>query len=100
MRVLDTNYHERCLQCAVCGDQLARSCFARDSRLYCRVDYDRLWAAVEQTYKRKGVSLDLEAMSRMYKSPPENFRPNRLSLDVQIPVTNVNKYQLLFPNSC
>jgi LIM homeobox transcription factor 1 len=41
MRVVDVSYHERCLQCCVCGARLAHTCFTRDSKLYCRLDYDR-----------------------------------------------------------
>lgn len=41
MQVTDTTYHERCLICSACGIPLAGTCFARDSKLYCRIDYDR-----------------------------------------------------------
>nr|CAD7396643.1 unnamed protein product [Timema poppensis] len=41
MRVVDVSYHERCLQCCICGGRLLHSCFTRDSKLYCRLDYDR-----------------------------------------------------------
>nr|CAD7423282.1 unnamed protein product [Timema monikensis] len=40
MRVVDVSYHERCLQCCICGGRLLHSCFTRDSKLYCRLDYD------------------------------------------------------------
>lgn len=43
MRVVDVSYHERCLLCCVCGSRLAHTCFTRDSKLYCRLDYDRLY---------------------------------------------------------
>nr|CAD7455272.1 unnamed protein product [Timema tahoe] len=42
MRVVDVSYHERCLQCCICGGRLLHSCFTRDSKLYCRLDYDRV----------------------------------------------------------
>ncbi|KAG8249196.1 hypothetical protein J6590_026124 [Homalodisca vitripennis] len=41
MRVMDNLYHERCLICCVCGVRLAHTCFTRDAKLYCRLDYDR-----------------------------------------------------------
>ncbi|XP_065351369.1 LIM homeobox transcription factor 1-beta [Cloeon dipterum] len=44
MRVADANYHERCLLCCACGSRLAHSCFTKDAKLYCRIDYDRLYA--------------------------------------------------------
>ncbi|EEB11737.1 Insulin gene enhancer protein ISL-2, putative [Pediculus humanus corporis] len=44
MRVADVFYHERCLLCSVCGIRLSHTCFTRDSKLYCRLDYDRLYA--------------------------------------------------------
>ncbi|XP_075229749.1 uncharacterized protein LOC142329227 [Lycorma delicatula] len=43
MRVVDSLYHERCLQCCVCGCPLSNSCFTRDAKLYCRIDYERLY---------------------------------------------------------
>lgn len=41
MRVVDTYYHERCLQCCSCSKRLMHSCFARNGKLYCRIDYER-----------------------------------------------------------
>ncbi|XP_069987759.1 LIM/homeobox protein LMX-1.2 [Penaeus vannamei] len=41
MRVIDTSWHEDCLVCCVCRVQLQHSCFARDNKIYCKLDYDR-----------------------------------------------------------
>lgn len=41
MRVVDTYYHEGCLQCTSCSTRLMHSCFARNGKLYCRIDYER-----------------------------------------------------------
>ncbi|XP_071444958.1 LIM/homeobox protein Lhx3 [Hetaerina americana] len=41
MRVADASYHERCLLCNECGTRLAHKCYTRDSKFYCRLDYDR-----------------------------------------------------------
>lgn len=41
MKVVDTPYHERCLQCVSCCCNLIHSCFVRDGKLYCRIDYER-----------------------------------------------------------
>ncbi|CAM1324257.1 LMX1A (predicted) [Pycnogonum litorale] len=41
MRVLDDSWHEHCLQCCICSVQLSQSCFAKESKLYCKADYDR-----------------------------------------------------------
>lgn len=41
MRVVDTYYHERCLQCTSCSIRLMHSCFTRNGKLYCRIDYER-----------------------------------------------------------
>ncbi|XP_065082800.1 LIM homeobox transcription factor 1-alpha [Ochlerotatus camptorhynchus] len=43
MKVVDTSYHERCLQCTSCAIRLMHSCFMRDGKLYCRFDYERLY---------------------------------------------------------
>ncbi|KAH1003858.1 hypothetical protein HUJ04_003708 [Dendroctonus ponderosae] len=40
---MDVSYHEHCVQCCACGDRLHHTCFVRDSKLYCRLDYDRLF---------------------------------------------------------
>lgn len=41
MKVVDTPYHERCLQCASCCCNLMNTCYQRDNKLYCRIDYER-----------------------------------------------------------
>jgi len=41
MRVVDTYYHEGCLQCTQCSMRLMHSCFQRNGKLYCRIDYER-----------------------------------------------------------
>ncbi|XP_012269061.1 LIM homeobox transcription factor 1-beta isoform X1 [Athalia rosae] len=44
MRVGEKSYHEDCLSCAVCASPLVHTCFTRDHKLYCRVDYERIFA--------------------------------------------------------
>lgn len=41
MKVVDTPYHERCLQCISCCSSLINTCYQRDNKLYCRIDYER-----------------------------------------------------------
>ncbi|CAO1335575.1 unnamed protein product [Diamesa hyperborea] len=43
MKVVDTAYHERCLQCTTCCCNLMTSCFIKDHKPYCRIDYERLF---------------------------------------------------------
>ncbi|ALC44318.1 CG4328 [Drosophila busckii] len=43
MRVVDNSFHEGCLKCYICNIILVRSCYARDGKLYCRIDYERLY---------------------------------------------------------
>ncbi|XP_045200231.2 LIM homeobox transcription factor 1-beta.1-like isoform X1 [Mercenaria mercenaria] len=45
MRVVDLSWHEHCLQCCVCQMPLTGSCFVRDRKLYCRLDYDKIYRA-------------------------------------------------------
>ncbi|XP_040915074.1 LIM homeobox transcription factor 1-beta-like isoform X2 [Toxotes jaculatrix] len=44
MRVNDTSWHERCLQCAACQQPLTATCYFRDTKLYCKSDYQQLFA--------------------------------------------------------
>ncbi|TMS08616.1 LIM homeobox transcription factor 1-beta [Larimichthys crocea] len=44
MRVNDASWHEECLQCAACQQPLTATCYCRDSKLYCKADYQRLFA--------------------------------------------------------
>uniref|UniRef100_A0A8C2ZQ56 LIM homeobox transcription factor 1, alpha n=1 Tax=Cyclopterus lumpus TaxID=8103 RepID=A0A8C2ZQ56_CYCLU len=44
LRVTDGLWHEECVRCAACGDALTNSCFLRDRKLYCKRDYDELFA--------------------------------------------------------
>ena len=41
LRVMDQSWHERCVQCCVCLQPLDRSCYIKDSQLYCKPDYER-----------------------------------------------------------
>lgn len=41
MRVADSFWHEHCLACAACGVLLTTSCYHRNTKLYCKGDYDR-----------------------------------------------------------
>lgn len=41
MKVVDMPYHERCLQCVSCFGTLAGTCYQRNNKLYCRIDYER-----------------------------------------------------------
>lgn len=43
MRVGEKSYHEDCLSCAACASPLVHTCFTRDHKLYCRMDYDRIF---------------------------------------------------------
>ncbi|XP_030572704.1 LIM homeobox transcription factor 1-alpha [Drosophila novamexicana] len=43
MNVGDANWHEQCLACCYCGIQLHHTCYVRNSKLYCKLDYDRLF---------------------------------------------------------
>ncbi|XP_060655054.1 LIM homeobox transcription factor 1-beta isoform X2 [Drosophila nasuta] len=43
MRVADNSFHEGCLKCTACSMHLVHSCYARDGKLYCRIDYERLY---------------------------------------------------------
>ncbi|XP_026195855.1 LIM/homeobox protein LMX-1.2-like [Anabas testudineus] len=44
MRVDDASWHEDCLQCAACQQPLTATCYTRASKVYCREDYQRLFA--------------------------------------------------------
>ncbi|KAM7393467.1 hypothetical protein PAMA_008223 [Pampus argenteus] len=41
LRVNDVSWHEECLQCAACQQPLTATCFCRDSKLYCKTDYQQ-----------------------------------------------------------
>ncbi|XP_070509528.1 LIM homeobox transcription factor 1-beta isoform X2 [Chironomus tepperi] len=43
MKVVETAYHERCLQCISCCCNLINTCYQRDNKLFCRKDYERLF---------------------------------------------------------
>ncbi|KAJ7338438.1 hypothetical protein JRQ81_012092, partial [Phrynocephalus forsythii] len=40
----DGLWHEKCVRCASCQEPLESTCFYRDQKLYCRLDYERLFA--------------------------------------------------------
>jgi len=41
MRVVENSFHEGCLKCTACSLHLVHSCYAREGKLYCRIDYER-----------------------------------------------------------
>uniref|UniRef100_A0A673CWT0 LIM homeobox transcription factor 1-alpha n=1 Tax=Sphaeramia orbicularis TaxID=375764 RepID=A0A673CWT0_9TELE len=44
MRVNDASWHEGCLQCAACQQPLTATCYFRDKKVYCKADYQQLFA--------------------------------------------------------
>ncbi|XP_077097908.1 LIM homeobox transcription factor 1, beta a [Siphateles boraxobius] len=44
LRVNDCSWHEECVQCSVCQQPLTMSCYSRDQKLYCKHDYQQLFA--------------------------------------------------------
>ncbi|KAL5011426.1 hypothetical protein ScPMuIL_009977 [Solemya velum] len=43
LKVMENSWHEQCLQCTICQMPLTGSCFARDRKIYCKLDYDKLF---------------------------------------------------------
>ncbi|XP_072399934.1 LIM/homeobox protein LMX-1.2-like isoform X3 [Diabrotica undecimpunctata] len=43
MRVAESSWHEHCLCCSICGVLLSHSCYTRNTKLYCKADYDRIF---------------------------------------------------------
>ena len=41
LKVLDNNWHSKCLKCAHCNDVLKEKCFVRDSEVFCKEDFFR-----------------------------------------------------------
>ncbi|XP_049908672.1 LIM homeobox transcription factor 1-beta-like [Epinephelus moara] len=44
MRVNEASWHEECLQCAACQQPLTATCYLKDTRVYCKADYQQLFA--------------------------------------------------------
>ena len=41
LKVLDNNWHSKCLKCAHCNEALKDKCFVRDSEVFCKEDFFR-----------------------------------------------------------
>ncbi|KFU91193.1 LIM homeobox transcription factor 1-alpha, partial [Chaetura pelagica] len=41
LRLNDSLWHEQCVQCASCKEPLHTTCFYRDKKLYCKLDYEK-----------------------------------------------------------
>jgi len=81
LKVGDTHWHEECLTCCVCHAPLAHSCYFRNAKLYCKLDYDRIFGV---KCSRCGERLlPQELVMRASVSPPS-----------PIPIPMVN------PNTC
>ncbi|XP_038590400.1 LIM homeobox transcription factor 1-beta-like isoform X2 [Micropterus salmoides] len=44
MRVNNASWHEECLQCAACQRPLTATCYFRNTKVYCKADYQQLFA--------------------------------------------------------
>ena len=44
LRLNDSFWREQCVQCASCKEPLKTTCFYRDKKLYCKFDYEKLFA--------------------------------------------------------
>ncbi|XP_049632623.1 LIM homeobox transcription factor 1-alpha [Suncus etruscus] len=44
LRLNDSFWHEQCVQCASCKEPLETTCFYRDKKVYCKYDYEKLFA--------------------------------------------------------
>uniref|UniRef100_A0A8B9E6L4 LIM homeobox transcription factor 1-alpha n=3 Tax=Anatidae TaxID=8830 RepID=A0A8B9E6L4_ANSCY len=44
LRLNDSLWHEQCVQCTSCKEPLHTTCFYRDKKLYCKLDYEKLFA--------------------------------------------------------
>uniref|UniRef100_A0A3B4H9Q6 LIM homeobox transcription factor 1-alpha n=1 Tax=Pundamilia nyererei TaxID=303518 RepID=A0A3B4H9Q6_9CICH len=44
MRVHGASWHQKCLQCAACQQPLTDTCYFRDTKPYCKSDYQQLFA--------------------------------------------------------
>ncbi|KAI8779067.1 LIM homeobox transcription factor 1-beta, partial [Biomphalaria glabrata] len=40
LKVMNESWHEGCLQCSLCRVPLTVSCYSRDRKLYCKLDYE------------------------------------------------------------
>ncbi|CAN9504733.1 unnamed protein product [Ophioblennius macclurei] len=68
LRVNDTSWHEECLQCAACQQLLTATCYCRDTKLYCKSDYQQLFAAKCQGCLEKiaPTALVMRALESVY----------------------------------
>ncbi|XP_055377120.1 LIM homeobox transcription factor 1-beta [Condylostylus longicornis] len=44
MKIADVSWHESCLRCTYCGIQLNHTCYVRDSKILCKMDYDKFFS--------------------------------------------------------
>ncbi|XP_043941330.1 LIM homeobox transcription factor 1-alpha [Protopterus annectens] len=44
LRVNDSFWHENCVACVICMEPLETTCFYREKKLYCKHDYEKLFA--------------------------------------------------------
>uniref|UniRef100_A0A8C6WHS5 LIM homeobox transcription factor 1, beta a n=1 Tax=Neogobius melanostomus TaxID=47308 RepID=A0A8C6WHS5_9GOBI len=68
MRVNGAFWHERCLQCAACQQPLTATCYFRDTKLYCKTDYQQLvWTKCSGCLEHVSPSeLVMRALDRVY----------------------------------
>ena len=61
LRVLDKNWHSKCLKCSHCNEHLKDKCFVRDSNVYCKADFFRsvVLDKTKMSYYVRNLVLDL-----------------------------------------
>ncbi|XP_060066017.1 LIM homeobox transcription factor 1-alpha-like [Ylistrum balloti] len=43
LKIMDNSWHEHCVLCSICQMPLTGSCFARNRKFYCKLDYEKLF---------------------------------------------------------
>ncbi|XP_033845899.1 LIM/homeobox protein LMX-1.2-like isoform X1 [Periophthalmus magnuspinnatus] len=68
MRVNGAFWHEQCLQCAACQQPLTATCYFRDTKLYCKTDYQQLvWSKCSGCLEQISPSeLVMRTLDRVY----------------------------------
>ena len=66
LKVLDNNWHSKCLKCAHCNEALKDKCFVRDSEVFCKEDFFR-WV----------FSIYYAGMAEAPPHPPPHFWQDR-----------------------
>ncbi|XP_038114638.1 LIM homeobox transcription factor 1-beta [Culex quinquefasciatus] len=85
----DQYWHEQCLLCCICNIQLNHSCFTKNTKVYCKDDYYRIYG-LSQLQQKQQNQQHQQKVSRECYGCGERIAPNEMVMRAKNHVFHLN----------